>query len=73
MMHKMEKNERAMLLRDQKLKAQAARQSYLNQRREKALEYKRSFKDVYQTEIQDFEQEAKSLEEQEAELMRKLE
>lgn len=73
MLHKMEKNERAMLLRDQKLKAQAARQSYLNQRREKALEYKRSFKDVYQTEIQDFEQEAKSLEEQEAELMRKLE
>ena len=73
MMHKMEKNERAMLLRDQKLKAQAARQSYLNQRREKALEYKRSFKDAYQTEIQDFEQEAKSLEEQEAELMRKLE
>ena len=73
MMHKMEKNERAMLLRDQKLKAQAARQSYLNQRREKALEYKRSFKDVYQTEIQDFEQQAKSLEEQEAVLMRKLE
>lgn len=60
--HKMEKYERTMLLRDEKLKAMAKRQNYISQRKLQAIEDKKSYKDLYQSDISKFEDEAKKLE-----------
>lgn len=58
----MEKYERTMLLRDEKLKAMAKRQNYISQRKLQAIEDKKSYKDLYQSDIGKFEDEAKKLE-----------
>lgn len=58
----MEKYERTMLLRDEKLKAMAKRQNYISQRKLQAIEDKKSYKDLYQSDISKFEDEAKKLE-----------
>lgn len=46
---------------------------YLSQRKNIAQDAKKSYKALYHSEIKDYEEEAKKLEQQEADLIKKLE